>query len=352
MDDVMVLYAHSTPDVKEKFEIDKTVTGGLTEVIIYYRKSTSSFARAVNAFNYFLAIRKGMKFSGVSHSKPDILHAYILTRTGLISWYLSRRWKLPYIISEQWSGFVTGKFLKSNWFKRIITRYTVKKANALTCVSEFLYRRMKECGVVNPSTHVIPNVISKSPVISGRNESSRVSVLLVADLVDEIKNISGVIRMIAGLETEIPFSLRIIGRGPDEVMLKNLAAENGLLNKKIFFEGLKPNHVVLEYLQRSDFLLMNSRYETFSLICVEAMSCGKPVLATRCGGPDEFITPQTGILFEVGNASELKKNFLYMLNHFREFNSEMIKDYSYSLFSKEKISAAFHELFRLVKSGR
>ena len=93
---------------------------------------------------------------------------------------------------------------------------------------------------------------------------------------------------------------------------------------------------------------MNSRFETFSLICAEAMSCGKPVLATRCGGPEEFVTDKTGILFKPDDNEELKEKFLFMLDHYREYNALQISDYANQLFSSESTGEKFDNLYQSV----
>ena len=158
--------------------------------------------------------------------------------------------------------------------------------------------------------------------------------------------------MIHKLEDDLKFTLRIVGSGPDENKLKKLAESFHLLDRKIFFEGLKDNAEVYDYLHRCDFLIMNSRFETFSLICAEAMSCGKPVLATRCGGPNEFVNATTGVLIEPDNDEELKMEFLKMLAHFRNFDSGQIKNYSIELFSMDKVGAAFQKVYTsIITSG-
>ena len=151
--------------------------------------------------------------------------------------------------------------------------------------------------------------------------------------------------MISRLNVNIPFQLTIIGGGRDEMKLKKLATDLNLFNKKIFFEGLKTNKEVYNFLSDCDFLLMNSRHETFSLICAEAMSCGKPVLATRCGGPEGFVTAEAGILIESDNDDQLLENFKYMLSHFKEYDSKKIIENTQKLFSMEKIVLLFHEVY-------
>lgn len=44
-----------------------------------------------------------------------------------------------------------------------------------------------------------------------------------------------------------------------------------------------------------DFFVLNSNFETFSVVTAEALAYGKPVIATRCGGPEEFVNKIMGI---------------------------------------------------------
>lgn len=342
---IAVLFIHSSENATENFETDISTEDGVHEIIIRFKKNKSYSGKLINFFRYLIALSKGISCLKRTAPKPDIIHSYILLRPGIIGWYLSFTKKIPHVISEQWSGFITGKFLTSNRLRRSLTLFIVKKAAAVTSVSNFLLLRMKECGLTNNNFFVTPNIIEKHPVVSDRSGNQLVNVLLVADLVDEIKNISGVIKMIGALHVEVPFQLQIIGAGKDELKLKELASSFNLLNRVVFFEGLKSNREVYTYLDRSDFLIMNSRYETFSLICAEAMSCGKPVLATKCGGPNEFVNDFTGVLIETDDPIALRDNFVFMLKNYKTFNPDKMIEYSRMLFSGEEVSEKFQQVY-------
>jgi glycosyltransferase involved in cell wall biosynthesis len=209
---------------------------------------------------------------------------------------------------------------------------------------------MIACGL-NNHYYVINNVITPQSLShQGKTQkTSGTNVLVVADLVDEIKNISGTIRAFAqALKSRPQMILNIIGHGPDEKKLRSIASEFGLLNKKIFFHGVKTNEEVYRALSESDFLIMNSRFETFSLICAEALFCGKPVIATRCGGPEEFITDEMGILINTDNKDELSSAIVHMYDTKDEFNPETLKLYAMNRFSGERIGNQFLEVYKAV----
>ncbi len=88
---------------------------------------------------------------------------------------------------------------------------------------------------------------------------------------------------------EIPWRLRILGEGPDEELLRDLATQAGLA-ERIEFLGIQSNPYA--YMAHSDLLVLSSRWEGLPNVVLEGMASGVPVLATRCPtGPDEIITP-------------------------------------------------------------
>src|SRR6185436_18723036 len=119
----------------------------------------------------------------------------------------------------------------------------------------------------------------------------------------------------------------------DENHLKELSKKLDVLDSVIFFHGVKTNEEVFQFLHACDFLVMNSRFETFSLICIEAMSCGKAVLATDCGGPSGFMNHENGILIAPGNDDELKSALLKMISDYKNYDPELLKKFAVTNFS-------------------
>ncbi|MCX6275908.1 MAG: glycosyltransferase [Bacteroidetes bacterium] len=204
---------------------------------------------------------------------------------------------------------------------------------------------------LNNNYSITPNVIEsvarkKSPL----PENEKIKILSVADLVDEIKNISATIRVIAEIsKTNKQIEFHIIGHGKDEMMLKDLARSLNVFDEVVFFHGVKTNEEVFQYLYASQFLVMNSNYETFSLICIEAMGCGIPVIATRCGGPDEFINKENGILIEPGKLDELRHAIERMIIGYKSYDSSNLVRFATTRFSAEETGKKMDEIYiRLV----
>jgi glycosyltransferase involved in cell wall biosynthesis len=120
------------------------------------------------------------------------------------------------------------------------------------------------------------------------------------------------------------FELAIGGDGPERVQLERMTRELGLADRCRFL-GLLTPVAVRERIQQSDVMVMPSLHETFCLVLGEAMACGKPVIATRCGGPEFVVTPETGILVEAANSEELANAMHGFIAGKANFDSQQVR---------------------------
>lgn len=329
-----------------KMLLKKNSEKKLNEYLIYYKPARHRFRRLWNLILYLRAFHLGYRSMVAESGKPDIIHAYILLRTAIIAWYLSKMQGSPYIVSEQWSGYASGKFKAGSVIRQKLCRTLFKHAHARTVVSSYLEGKMRTLGFEG-EIYVIPNSIEIQTNIAPNVIHH--TALVVADLVDEIKNVSGTIRAFAKVAKDHPeFKLEIIGTGKDRKNLETLAEQLGILNRQIFFRGLKSNTEVYTTLHQCDFVIMNSRFETFSLICAEAISCGKPVIASRCGGPESFLNEHTGILIPVEDEDALREAIEFMIQHPEKFDPVALKSYAEEMFFVENIRGKYRQVFASV----
>lgn len=91
--------------------------------------------------------------------------------------------------------------------------------------------------------------------------------------------------------------LRIAGYGHQIEAMQKFVADRKL-GRSVRFLGALPKERIAAEMQKTTSLLHASAYETFCVVCAEALCCGTPVVASRVGGIPEFVHPANGILVD------------------------------------------------------
>jgi glycosyltransferase involved in cell wall biosynthesis len=106
------------------------------------------------------------------------------------------------------------------------------------------------------------------------------------------------------------------------------------MNEQIELFGSATREEVKDLLCQSDCFVLSSKVETFGVVLIEAMSCGLPVLSTKCGGPESIITnDDLGILCNQEELSEKMKNISQ-----ETFSGDTIRKYVVDSFSNSSLS--------------
>jgi glycosyltransferase involved in cell wall biosynthesis len=197
---------------------------------------------------------------------------------------------------------------KVRFFKRV-QRFVASTADIIIVPSFYLKRIVSNWGIDEDKINVVHN--------SFKGFSLRDKTTLREELNFGNKKViisSGRMVPWKGLDTlldtvaEIPnVTIILADDGPEKDKLKKKA--NTLkLKGRVKFIGKVSHQKLLEYIKASDLFVLNSSYEGFSHVLLEAMSVGTPIVATNVGGNPELITNnQDGILVENGNKEELFK---------------------------------------------
>ena len=119
--------------------------------------------------------------------------------------------------------------------------------------------------------------------------------------------------------------LTIIGDGPEKNKLK-LLSHKLQINNRVNFIGYQRKTAVADILRDHDALVLSSEVETFGVVLVEAMSAGLPVIATKCGGPESIVLPETGILVESNNKNKLYTAMKYMIEKYDDYEPKKIRE--------------------------
>ena len=130
-------------------------------------------------------------------------------------------------------------------------------------------------------------------------------------------------------------------------MLKNMAKELQLkLRKDLEFKGFLGRQALMEEVKKSDCLCSVSESETFGVSLLEALALGIPVIATKSGGPEDFINESNGLLIDVGDTDALTSSMVRLMENKELSNHEQIRNNTISTFSPSIISGEINEIYK------
>ena len=178
---------------------------------------------------------------------------------------------------------------------------SVRQASCVVCQSATTLDRVRSFG---GKSALISNGVDTGFFIPPLSKQPRdKKILAVGRLVEGQKRFSDLLRAMQFLPD---FSLTLIGSGPDEAVLKQLAADTKL-QQRVTFTGFVADRAELRrQYQECGVFVSSSKWEAVALVVLEAMSCAAPVVATRIPSFEDLLTDEVdGLLVSVGAPEEL-----------------------------------------------
>lgn len=345
---VGVLFVNADPGMKGKtYDLEQVVEDGIFTVRVYYNNSVARIpvlSSLIKFYRYGKACRMGIKEVKEKFGTPDISHIHVLSRTFMPA----RHFKVPFIVSEQWSGYLPEDGTYKGFLKKMFTRRAVRKASAVTTVSESLKNAMLDHGLTNAYT-VIPNVVDTKLFYPARDsvKKDKFFFLHVSNLDDRAKNVSGMIRAVKKIsESRNDIEFIIVGDGEDRQTLELLAGQ--ALNRNIFFLGWRSSTEVAVLMKSADIFLLFSNYDNMPCVMLEAMASGLPVIGSDIHGIGEHVKEGRGVLVPAGNEEALCKAILKAMNDITLFDKGKLHAYAKENFSYEAVAAQFDSIYQKV----
>ncbi len=339
---ISVVYPYQT---SREAKTEVIENGNLLEIRVPYPPATTPLAplhKLINFNRHRSALDKGVVQMLARRIPPHLVHAQVLIRPALFAGNFSQHWEIPWMLTEHSSVFLRENAL-SGIRKRAI-RQVCRSAAHLVAVSPPL---AKSLSVISQrdDVKVIPNLVEFNSTEPAPRDSDKIQIAMVADLVDEIKNISGVLQAIHRLKEKLPsFELKIVGDGKDAEMLKKISQDLNLTDC-VTFLGQKIQPEVMAFLATVDFVITNSRTETFSVVSAEAVASGKPVIVTRCGGPEHWFREEYGLLIDRDDPNQLDGAIIKMSETFGDYSHHQMTESIRSQFDTETIISQYENLY-------
>lgn len=268
--------------------------------------------------------------------KPDLIHAHVSYPAGYGAMILSNKFKTPFIVTEHASFFQNFLMTKyGSYINQVLT-----EADYYTAVSYYVQNIITKNG--RRQCEVIPNFINADKFnLVNKPKIAQVDTfnLVHVSLMNDTKRIDILLRSLHMIISDYNYKnihLHLIGDGPDRQKYEDLASELGLQNY-CTFHGYVDNNILGRYLNSSNALVISSKIETFCISGIESMACGLPVISTRCGGPEDYITEEVGILVENEDVDSLSKGIVELINNYDKYDANNIQKYVHDNYSAQVV---------------
>lgn len=227
--------------------------------------------------------------------KPDVIHAHFYSIAAIAS-IIKRKTKIPFVITEHSSKLNKDANLISDLDKRLAIK-AYSDADAVIAVSNALSKNLKNNFDVNSS--VIHNIVDISSFQYVKRDNNQQFMFISVGNLLPIKGFDILIKAFAkAFHDDNDVTLSIVGEGEEREYLQSLINKYDVSDKVKLLGQMTRLDLSLLMGEASAFVLA-SRSETFGVVYIEAMSSGMPVVATCCGGPEDFVNEDNGILVPV-----------------------------------------------------
>lgn len=272
--------------------------------------------------------------------KLDILHAHFW-RAGIAAVYLKKKLNIPCLITEHGSDVLNMKF-KARELKLIKKVYS--DSNMVIAVSNALIGKISQLSMVQTTN--IPNLVPEYMFIERQpRHDGEFNFVSVGNLV-ESKRFDLTIRAVKELiNCNYNVHLYIAGEGPLKEKLERLAGT--MYGSAIHFLGRIDNRQLPTLYQKMDCFVLPSDYETFGVAYIEANATGIPVIATKCGGPEEIVKPGVnGVLVDIGDYDCLLDEMKHMIGNYKKYDLRKIQLNTESKYGEKMICNRISEIYR------
>lgn len=310
---VTVIHTVSDPLIKDQEIFDQT-EGNLREILIYHHPGKNT-------------IQKGRIQKNAISTALDMVTDVDLMMTQTVlpkGWQFvmaHKKFNCPWIHYEQGSYFRDEARKEWSLIDKWIIRKVRKGITRYLTSSEFVRTDIMKV-FTDVNVGVVPNHVDTElfKLMPRRPEDNITRFLHISTLDPKTKNPKGLFDAVQELHVKRGniFELLVISDEPTEIW-ENYCNEIGI-SEVVKFEGPKDWEELPEYYSKSDAFLLNSVYETFSIVLVEAWACGRPVITTPvgvgCDLPDEL--GYNTVINDPANVAMLMEKFIDCKGFFHE----------------------------------
>ena len=293
-------------------------------------------------------LRDVLNTVAADRGRVDLVHSHIGMPAGWASSEACPQLGIPTIVTEHMGPQMFADLAPSGVLARK-WQSAYSKSDSVIAVSAAQSDMLRH--YTGLAATVLPNVVNEDEFFPTSDPLPATAPFLVVAGLRPVKAIDVLLRAYARVSSIQPLPcLRIGGDGFLLDSLVCLARSLGI-NARVHFIGRMSREAVQQEMRRCAALIISSRSESFSVATIEAMACGRPVLSTACGGPEEIITDSTGIIVR-NNEEALAEGIKMMTARWTHFDPNAVRKHAVSRYGRAAVARRLRDHYDAVLAAR
>lgn len=332
-----------------KYNLKLGRISGVEEGIKTYRFRTFNPLPKIKKFIPILnqkVLEKNYEIIEKTHGKPDIIHAHSILWGGYAASKLAFKYNIPLVITEHSSSY--SRNLIKDWQVPYISS-ALKIASEVIAVGPGLKNNLEH--YTKKEIKLVPNIVDvESFSLNYKKEERSVFRFFSLAFLTRNKGMDSLLHAFSSAFSSHERSVELVigGEGKEKKNLEELAIHLGI-RERVLFLGELSRERVIEEMQRCDAFVLASRKETFGVVYIEALACGKPIIATKNGGPDDIVNEMNGILVNVDDVMELSNALTNIYINYELYNPYEIRKDCIKRFSSEAVSNQLINIYKNIE---
>lgn len=326
----------------ETKKITPRVWDGVSVYSYYTRGLATTRLLTMNQHLYKIHARVLFNYYCKKYGKPDVIYAHFASRAGFSACEIGKKYGIPVVVIEHGGAVMNKK--RSNFMRRTL-QYTYKNATSFICVSNEQKKCVEEYIGLDSSIVVIPNMVNERFHYYPRVRK-KAFVFFSAGNLYRVKRMDVLVRAFAeAFRGNEQVKLRIAGDGGERSTLEALIDQLNLTQQVMLIGRLNQENIVQEYID-CDVFALASEHESFGIAYREAMSIGRPVIATDNGGIREGWSDFLGKIVPIDDEKRLANAMQTIYSDYDDYNLKEISEYSRGLTSPIAVISSVEEILQ------
>ena len=280
----------------------------------------------------------------------DLIHAHVTYPDGVVAAHVAGRYGLPVVITEHnpWSPWMDEY---PSVRRRAI--WAAKQTACQIAVSESVRRTVEQFAGKMENLVVIPCGVDGSVfTLPSDGQARDPNQILFVGAIRPVKGVDILLRALRiladrGRQTR----LILVGEAyygsyrQEELRVKKMVGDLDV-GDRVQFVGKQLPPDLVRSVQKSAALVLPSRAESLGMVLVEALACGTPVVATRCGGPEEIVNDRVGLLVSPEDPEALARGIEHVLDRRHTYDPVRLRAHALEKFGLESVGERLKHVYQ------